>query len=431
MADVRAPSRSRRIREGRFAGGRHVVRHAIVALTGFTLLGLACVDLTPPPEVEQYRKGTGGFVGTGGSGEGGTGPQGGAPATGGVAGGGGVPSTGGVTAAGGVAGSPDSGGIAGVDGGAPDVPQATGGAGGTGGGVGVDGAAETGGSAGAGGLDGGPGTGGTVPDAAGGAGGGPGTGGVTGSGGVEGTGGTTVATGGVTTTGGTTATGGTTGTGGTTATGGTTGTGGTTATGGSTGYQCASPVVPASGVVTDFTDWDATTRRWGSGSLTGTLYAYADTATSATMSFEVEGTPPGLHLTGSLGASSSWGGGGLTFLACVSVASFTEVSFDVYGGASGCQVELQLQTFDQRPNDQTPPGGCVKATDGSGCYKFPLKSQVVDLGTTLTTPRTVSVTLSSMSNWAASAATQIVGIQWQFTGTCSPSATFTNIKFVP
>jgi hypothetical protein len=37
-----------------------------------------------------------------------------------------------------------------------------------------------------------------------------------------------------------------------------------------------------------------------------------------------------------------------------------------------------------------------------------------------------------MTNWAASAATQIVGIQWQFTGgSCSPNATFTNIKFVP
>jgi hypothetical protein len=36
------------------------------------------------------------------------------------------------------------------------------------------------------------------------------------------------------------------------------------------------------------------------------------------------------------------------------------------------------------------------------------------------------------SNWVAASATQLVGIQWQFTGgSCTIDATFTNIKFVP
>jgi hypothetical protein len=59
----------------------------------------------------------------------------------------------------------------------------------------------------------------------------------------------------------------------------------------------------------------------------------------------------------------------------------------------------------------------------------------VDLSTTITTPKTVSATLASFTNWSTSAAGQIVGMQWQFTpsgsSSCSVNATVTNIKFVP
>jgi hypothetical protein len=405
-------------------------------LAGFTL-GLACVDLTPPPEVVDYRNGV--VPGSGGQVPIETGGAGGLVGTGGevIAGGTGA---GGMAGAGGTTPPPAGGGGAGVDvAGLPDVAMGSGGTVGSGGAGVLDARREDGGSSGAGGKDkdAAAGAGGSEPDALVGTGGVQGTGGAVGSGGATtGSGGATAGsggktgTGGATGTGGRTGTGGATGTGGRTGTGGATGTGGTTSTGGTTGYNgCASPVVPANGVVTNFTDWNATTSRWGSGNLTGTVYAYA--STDMTMAQKVEGSPVGLHLTGSLSSTTAWGGGGLTFLSCVTVASYRTISFDVYGGASGCDVELQLQTFAQRPTDQTPPGGCVKASDGSGCFTFPLKSQVVDLSTTLTAPKTVSVTLSGMTNWSASAATQIVGIQWQFTGNCSPNATFTNIKFVP
>lgn len=241
-----------------------------------------------------------------------------------------------------------------------------------------------------------------------------GTGGVPGSGGVIGSGGVEAGTGGHSGTGGGAATGGTTG------------------TGGAATYNCASAISPTNGLITDFSAWNATTSTWTSGSLSGNAYRYGSSNSSTAI--KVEGTPAGLHLTGSV-PSNNYGGAGLTFLSCVSVTAFTKVSFEVYGSAQNCQIELQLQTYDQRPADQTPPGGC-KADGGSSCYKFPNASQIVNLGSTVAPPgTTVSITLSSMTNWTSAASGQIVGMQWQFTpnsgNTCSPNATFTNVKFVP
>jgi len=59
----------------------------------------------------------------------------------------------------------------------------------------------------------------------------------------------------------------------------------------------------------------------------------------------------------------------------------------------------------------------------------------VDLSSAVASPgKTVSTTLASFTNWSASTAGQVVGLQWQFTstgGTCTPNATFTNVKFLP
>jgi hypothetical protein len=253
-----------------------------------------------------------------------------------------------------------------------------------------------------------------------------GTGGVVGSGGIQTTGGTP-GSGGIVGSGGSAVA-----TGGKPDSGGTTGSGGATATGGVAAFNCANAIVPANGSITDFTDWNATTNRWGSGALTGNIYQYG--GTSATMnSAKVEGSPAGLHISGSIPASG-YGGGGLTFSSCVTVASFTKVSFAIYGSAAGCAIELQLQTYDQRPVDQTPPGGC-KSDGGSACFGFPAKSQIVSLPSAVAAPGTsVSATLSTFTNWSTAAAGQIVGLQWQFTstgGTCTPNATVTNIKFAP
>jgi len=414
MVNSSPSARNRRIEPAHSRGKRGTGRRALVLLWGLTL-GFACVDLTPPPEVVNYRNGlnSGGAVGTtGGAGEGG------GPGTGGAIGGGatGTAGTGvgGMTGTGGSPIQPDAPGVGGSDSGAiPDVALGSGGGAGSGGAVVQDGAA--GGVTGTGGnkMDASTGAGGSTPDAP------VGTGGVLGTGGA-GSGGK-VGTGGVTGTGG-----------GTAGTGGISGTGGSPGTGGATGYSCASAIVPASGVVTNFSDWDSTTSKWGSGTLTGNIYQYAGSGATINPA-KVEGTPPGLHLTGTV-PSANYGGGGITFLSCVTVASYTKVQFDAYGSSPNCAIELQLQTFDQRPADQIPPGGC-KSDGGTSCFTFPLMSKVVDLSTAVTTPKTVSVTLASFTNWTSAAAGQIVGMQWQFTSSsgssCSVNATFTNIKFVP
>jgi len=254
------------------------------------------------------------------------------------------------------------------------------------------------------------------------------------SGGVVGSGGSS--TGGLASTGGTVATGGMTGTGGAgnggnVGSGGATASGGTTGSGGTAAYNCASAIAPTNGLVTDFANWNATTSTWTSGTLSGNIYRYG--SSSATTTAKVEGTPAGLHVAGSV-PSNNYGGGGLTFLSCVTVTAFTKISFEVYGSAANCAIELQLQTYDQRPADQTPPGGC-RSDGGSSCFKFPTVSQVVALATAVAAPgTTVSTTLSSMTNWSSAAAGEIVGIQWQFTpngGTCTANATFTNITFTP
>jgi hypothetical protein len=360
------------------------------------------VDLTPPPEVVKFRNSggssTGEDLGASGGAGGGT-----AADTGGSRGSGGAIGAGGTTGAGGVTTSPGAGGGAGNADANLDVTLGSGGTVNSGGSVSQGGSITTGGSTGTGGqrTDVPPGTGGSSPDVPNGSGGAVGSGGITSAGGM-------------------------------TAAGGAIGTGGTKAgTGGTTAYSCANAIVPASGVVTDFSDWNATTARWGSGALTGNIYQY--NGGSATMNAaKVEGTPVGLHLSGSV-PSGSYGGGGVTFLSCVTVASFTKVQFDVYGSGANCSIELQLQTFDQRPVDQTPPGGC-KADGGSGCFNFPVKSMIVDLSTAVaaSAPKTVSATLASFTNWSTTLAGQIVGMQWQFTGNgCKIDATFTNIKFVP
>jgi len=259
------------------------------------------------------------------------------------------------------------------------------------------------------------------------------TGGIVGNGGATATGGT-VGSGGVTDTGGTLASGGTTGTGGVAGSGGVTGTGGSS----SVVLNCAAAVVPANGgtngLVTDFSDWNSTSGTWGSSTgLNGAVYKYAGPSSSMNAP-TVEGTPKGLHLAGTV-AKTDYAGGGLGFSVCATVASFTRIQFDVYGSAAGCAIELQLQTFDQRPSDQIPAGGCNN-TGSSACFNFPVLKQIVDSTTLNSTPQTVTKPLASFTNWSAANAAQVVGLQWQFTNTasgtgCTPNATFTNVKFLP
>ena len=322
--------------------------------------------------------------------------------------------TGAGEAGGGPAGGGGAGGLgpsSGLGGGSPDTDGAA--AGGA-----IDSNSQPGGG-------GNPGGGATEHDGA--AGGSP-TGGATlGAGGAPGTGGKSAASGGAG------AMGGSSGAAGATGKGGTTGKlDGSAGAGGAVAFDCAQAIKPTGGLVTDFTDWNATTKTWGGTSaLTGNVWQYGNSGTSVAIA-QVEGTPPGLHMGGTIPNGAYYGGVGMTFYSCVTAASFSTISFKVYGSAAGCSIALQLDTYDEWPVESTPPGGC-KGDGGTSCYQFPAKSGVIDLSAAVAAPgTTVSVTLSSMSNWSASVAGQIVGLQWQFTpngGACTPDVTFTAIEF--
>ena len=234
------------------------------------------------------------------------------------------------------------------------------------------------------------------------------------------------------------------GSGGATGSGGASGEGGSSGSGGSgsgTGLDCTQAVTPQNGadetdgVVTDFTDWNDDRGKWGDGAgLYGTIYQYAGPSSSM-QTATIEGSPAGLHLTGGV-ASNDYGGGGLGFSVCMTAADYTQIQFTIMGQSPGCDIELQIQTFDERPSDQDPPGGC-----DSDCYGFPVKKQAVDLSSEITEPQVVTVPLTDFDGWSDSAAKQVVGLQWQFSGTsvnnpddgdtCPIDVTISDARFLP
>ncbi len=196
----------------------------------------------------------------------------------------------------------------------------------------------------------------------------------------------------------------------------------------------------SSGGVTDFSDWSNSTGKWGSTQgLYGAIYGYAGPSGNAsTMSASVDATNKDLHGVGSV-ASGGYGGIGLSYCACSTVASFTQVQFTVSGSWPGCDLQMQIKTFEQTPTSQNPMGGC----DASSCYNYPVAMQVAAPSSA---PMTVTIPLSSFSNWTAAMAAEVVGLQWQWTysgsttpadggdaaaAACPIDAAITNIKFLP
>jgi hypothetical protein len=193
--------------------------------------------------------------------------------------------------------------------------------------------------------------------------------------------------------------------------------------------DCKNAIVPANGSnggVTDFSDYLTCSGKWGSKSnLYGPIYGYA----GKTSSLKSEVTSAGLHMTGSV-VAGDYGGGGISFNVCATVASFTKIQFTISGSSPGCDLELQIKTYDQVPTDQG--GGC----SSSSCYSFPVFKQVAVPSSSATD---VTKTLADFSSWSSSSAGQVVGLQWQFTGTnldgdagtsCPIDVTVTKLKFM-
>jgi O-glycosyl hydrolase len=175
--------------------------------------------------------------------------------------------------------------------------------------------------------------------------------------------------------------------------------------------DCAAPVTPnngTSGGVTDFSDWNTGTGKWGNmQSLYGAIYGYGGPTSASKISASVDSANKDLHGVGQV-ANGGYGGIGLSYCACSTVTAFTQVSFTVAGSWPGCDMQMQIKTFDQTPTGQTPMGGCSAAT----CYDYPV---VLKVAPPSSAPMTVTVPLSSFSKWSATNAAQVVGLQWQWT----------------
>jgi hypothetical protein len=211
-----------------------------------------------------------------------------------------------------------------------------------------------------------------------------GSGGTTGSGGVSGTAGT-----------------GTAGTG--------AGTGGAASgSGGAAALACQSPVA-AMATLTDFSDWNPTSGKWGSvNSIIGGVFSYNSTMSTLQVAVAAKPGATGdnaLHFSGTVVPAMTGGGyagGGLSFDVCATAAAYTGIGFTVSGSTGGCALELQLQTYSTKP-----------ATNGGGC-----QTGCASAGkTNLAVPGPVTVSFSDLSaaGPGSFSAAELVGIQWQLT----------------
>jgi hypothetical protein len=217
------------------------------------------------------------------------------------------------------------------------------------------------------------------------------------------------------------------------------GDGGSTGAGGSnpSGLNCSNAVEPANqtaGGVTDFSDYSVSTGKWGSSSnVYGSFYKYA--ATNSNMTAAFDSSTKALHATGSV-VAGEWAGVGLSFEVCATVAAFKQVQFTISGSIGVCDLELQIKTFDQQPTTDTPAGGCDKSA--GSCYGFPVYKKVVVPSSSNTD---VTKALADFTGWSDGNAKQVVGMQWQVTGSsaldgdagqsCAIDFEVTNIKFLP
>jgi hypothetical protein len=207
------------------------------------------------------------------------------------------------------------------------------------------------------------------------------------------------------------------------------GSGGTPGSGGIVGLNCAAPASLASGLVTDFAAYNTATARWGPpGGLTGQHFAYAgpmNATPASTASTAVDTTAGNMRFMATV-QPGGYAGMGLVFDACVDVSRFNAARFTISGTLGGCALELQIQTYSERPSTDAPAGGCT----ATPCYEFPRRSGLAAPGAT---PMTVSFTL--LSPWTAATAAEVVGIQWQATvptgaGACTVDLRLDDIAFV-
>jgi len=192
---------------------------------------------------------------------------------------------------------------------------------------------------------------------------------------------------------------------------------------GSGPFTCGSGMAVAPpGSLTDFspTSWNNMGGKWCNSKLTGSLFNYAGQSGSATGGATSTSMKPTVDLAAqnldfmAMVLPNGYAGFGMAFDSCADVSAFTGVKFMLSGSTGGCDLQLQLQTLEQRPTDQSPPGTC-DASMGS-CFNFPAKTMLT-LPASATDPAVPeTIMFTDMVNWdPAKSPTEIVGLQWQLT----------------
>jgi len=213
---------------------------------------------------------------------------------------------------------------------------------------------------------------------------------------------------------------GTSGAAGATGTAGVTGAGGRFTCPSDSTLNCPSAITLTGGHVTNFSpeEWSPTDGKYCNASgLRGSVFSYSgptvDGGNISSNSHGVDAAAGNFRLT-LMAGSAGYAGGGVSFDRCVTAAASTGIKYTVSmadgGDQMNCTFKLQLQTFEQRPTTQSPPGAC-DSTAGS-CYGFPASPSV----TLTTTPQTITVPWANFTTGATHTNPfmgQIVGLQWQ------------------
>ncbi len=204
--------------------------------------------------------------------------------------------------------------------------------------------------------------------------------------------------------------------------------------------NCAAPfTLPADdGHVVNFSsrEWSGASGKWCNESgMHGAIFSFKGNDPNDSNAISVDAKDGSLRLSLSV-SSGSYGGGGVAFEAgCLNASAFSGVQFTVAvasGSMTGCSYQLQLQTFEQRPTSQNPPGGCDILT--TSCYSFPAATGLPAPSTDITMPTLVSIPFGSFVGSVMPAPAQIVGLQWQVnssTGACTVQLRLDDIAFIP
>jgi hypothetical protein len=193
------------------------------------------------------------------------------------------------------------------------------------------------------------------------------------------------------------------------------------------------------GVVTSFSgmEWNGSNGKWCDvHGLDGTVFSYAG-ASPTTSAAVVDTTAQNLKLNFMVSAGQ-YAGGGIIFDSCVNASAFTSLQFSASvtaGSLTGCTWQVQIQTQDQRPSNDTNPSGGTCNPDAGTCYRYPA---VASLTAPTATAMTYTETFATFNNPSSSTipmSTQVSGIQWQVnsgssgSGTCTVELRIDNIKF--